>query len=83
MRNYVRDAFDRLCGACQIMGASPRMCEGKCCECERTHEQINAAHGVVQLTDTMKCVIFARRAVDAKESTAGELCELIIQGAEK
>lgn len=48
MSNYVRDAFDKLCGGCHVHGEDPRLdprlAEDSCAVCDRTPAQIQAAH---------------------------------------
>lgn len=84
MSNYVRDAFDRLCPKCHVLGEDPRLdprlTEDSCAICDRTPGQIQAACGVVQLDVAMKCVVFARRAQAELKYSKGEMITLLVEG---
>lgn len=77
------DFFDNLCGACHYWGSSPLMQEGKCKTCERTHDEIAAAHGVVRLDAPMKAVIFLRLACGNGRWDIDKLADVAKNGLKK
>lgn len=74
------DLFDKLCGACHHWGDNPLMREGKCITCERTHDEVATAHGVVRLDNRMKAVIFLRLACHNGHWTVDELADVAKNG---
>lgn len=76
----IREGFDRLCGACHVHGDNPKFVDEKCTTCERTREQIQVAHGIIELDSAMKCVVFARKAQAELKYSKGEIITLLVEG---
>ena len=55
-------SVENLCGGCHVWGSDPRLERGVCHACERTPEQIVAAHGILYLDPLLKVCVFAYRA---------------------